>query len=63
MTQLSALSTLFSGTVLDTVKISNSEVANDHDTDGKVVECEEIFVSVLYSDNVTGFGKPVTCVQ
>ena len=48
--QLSILSALCSGTVLDSVKVSDSEEVSDQDTGSNVVECEESFV--LYFENV-----------
>ena len=48
--QLSILSALCSGTVLDSVKVSDSEDVSDQDTGSNVVECEESFV--LYFENV-----------
>ena len=41
--QLSVLSTLSFGTVLDAVKFSDSEEVSDQDTDSKIVESEESF--------------------
>ena len=48
--QLSILSALCSGTVLDSVKVSDSEEVSDQDTGSNVVECEESFV--LHFENV-----------
>ena len=41
--QLSVLSTLSSGTVLDAVKVSNSEEVSNQDTASDVMKCEESF--------------------
>ena len=47
---LRILSALCSGTVLDSVKVSDSEEVSDQDTGSNVVEREESFV--LYFENV-----------